>query len=334
MATDASLKLLKDGLTANLEFKEKDLITRSKWGSSTFEEAEADLDQIFDILSTLSLLPLEPLPETVVTGITGVLTPLLAMLGQIDAYDINLNNHTQTRDGLVNEAHKLKDALVIAAAQWIPYLAYQKGDVSQNIEKLSKSVDDAKSLYEQAETDINIKKDLIDSIVEAARQASASAGAAVFTKDFLDESDNLKKDVAKPWLRATVALAALTVIVAAIMWFWTADSGLDSGQIIQKIGTKIFVLATLLTSTLWCGSMYKSAMHQSVVYRHRGLSIKTLEAFHHSAADPSAKDAVVLEAARAIYGSTPTGLVSDSNSGSDPATRIIEVTKTILPGDE
>jgi hypothetical protein len=115
------------------------------------------------------------------------------------------------------------------------------------------------------------------------------------------------------------------------MWFTTADAGLDSGQIIQKIGTKLFVLGTLFTATLWCGRMYKATMHQSATYRHRGLSIQTLEAFHHSAADPTAKDAVVMEAARAVFGSTPTGLISEGGAGSDPATRIIEVTKSFTP---
>jgi hypothetical protein len=49
----------------------------------------------------------------------------------------------------------------------------------------------------------------VDKIVEAAREASVSAGAAVFTKDFLEESDTLKTNVAKPWLNATVALGKI-----------------------------------------------------------------------------------------------------------------------------
>jgi archaellum component FlaC len=323
-----AVKTLNNEILKALEYREEELINKSEWGSITFKNAQTDLDQIFDILTTLSVLPIEQLPDSVLAAITKSVVPIAKSLESIQTYSIEQTNHTQIRDTLISQVNTQLDNLLKNAAQWIPFLAYQKGDISLNIEKLSKSVEDAKILYTDGKKDLNAKKEDVDKIVVAAREASASAGAAVFTADFLNEAKTLKEDVAKPWIIATTILAGCTLLAALFLWFWPADAGLDNGQIIQKIGTKIFILASLFTATLWSGRMYKSTLHQAATYRHRGLSIKTLEAFHHSAADPAAKDAVVLEAARAVYGSTPTGLINEGGAGSDPATRVIEISKS------
>jgi len=71
-------------------------------------------------------------------------------------------------------------------------------------------------------------------------------------------------------------------------------------------------------------------MHQSAINKHRALSIQTLQAFVAAAADPTIKDAVVLEAARSVFGNTSTGYIDD-NKSSDGDIKIFEVAKNILP---
>jgi hypothetical protein len=110
-----------------------------------------------------------------------------------NGYRIEQANHTQIRDTLIGEVHTHLDNLLKNAAQWIPFLAYQKGDVSKNIEKLSESVQKAADLYTQGKEDLAEQKGEVDTIVVAAREASASAGAAVFTKTFYKKQKILRK---------------------------------------------------------------------------------------------------------------------------------------------
>lgn len=71
-------------------------------------------------------------------------------------------------------------------------------------------------------------------------------------------------------------------------------------------------------------------MHQSTINRHRALSIKTLQAFSAAVEDTSTKDAVVLEATRAVFGNVPTGYI-DSKSSPDSDIKVFEVAKSVLP---
>lgn len=112
------------------------------------------------------------------------------------------------------------------------------------------------------------------------------------------------------------------------MWFWT-EAGLDQGQIFQKLSTKLVVLAVLLSATIWCGRNYKALKHLATVNRHRALSIQTLQAFSAAASDVQVKDAVLLEATRAVFGNVPTGYISDG--GGDGDLKIVEVARSILP---
>lgn len=214
-------------------------------------------------------------------------------------------------------------------APWVPFLAYQKGDVAKNIENLSASVVKGNAMVEKAKNDIQKKGEQIDNIIEKAREASAAAGAAVFTKDF-DKEAKQQSENAKNWLIAAACLGVFTVGIASLTWFWTY-AGLDTGQLWQKIVSKVVVLSILGTATLWCGKIYKALMHQSATNRHRALSLQTFQAFVVATADPQIKDAVLLEATRSIFAIGITGYVDSGSGSTDSEARVIEIVKSCLP---
>ena len=114
------------------------------------------------------------------------------------------------------------------------------------------------------------------------------------------------------------------------MWLYP-EATLDKGQIWQKMGTKLAILAILISATFWCGKIYKALMHQATINNHRALSIQTLQAFSAAVEDPTIKDAVVLEATRAVFGNVPTGYVDSSSSSGDSDIKLFEVAKNIIP---
>lgn len=310
-------------------YKKENLIIRTEWGAINLEEARPDFDRIYDIINYLKVLPTEVLTIDALTAIKNAIVQINSLFSQISKFTIESDNPPAQRNSFISQIQKQADVLYTQASPWIPFLAYQKGDVARNIESLTKSVEEANTIIDTAKTDIETKEKEIKDIISKAREASAAAGAAVFTEDFQRESDALVIS-AKLWLRVTAILAGGTIIIALAMWFLT-EPGLDKGQLWQKFGSKLAVLGVLISGTFWCGKIYKAQMHQSTINRHRALSIQTIQAFSAAVEDTNIKDAVVLEATRAVFGNVPTGYIDNSNSGSDGDIKIFEVAKSLLP---
>lgn len=326
MATQQAAEALRAEIEKALAFREQRLESRSEWGSITFEKAAADFKRVFELLAHLSVLPLEYLTDSAVSQIQSEATQVAELFSRVDKFNIEQSTPTQTRDNLVSEIHGRADQLYTIASPWIPFLAYQKGDVAKNIESLTTSVGQAQTLIEGAKTTIKARQAEIEAIITQAREASAAAGAAVFTQDFKNEA-TLLDEQAQKWLYGTAAGALLTLAFAITVWLMPI-SGDDATTVVQRFGGKLAALVVLFTATLWCGRTYKALKHLSTVNRHRALSLQTFQAFSHAASDDATKDAVLMEATRAIFGSTPTGYL-DSKGGSESDLKIIEVAKTL-----
>lgn len=323
------LNELKEQIEKFSAFEKEKLISRTEWGTISFEEARPDFDRIYDIVNYLKVLPLELLTINAINAIKNEIISINNLFNQINQFSIETGNPAEQRKQFIAQVQSRADALYTQTSPWIPFLAYQKGDVSRNIEILTESIRKADKLISEAKENISKKEKEIQDIIIKAREASAAAGAAVFTEDFKRESNRLKSD-AKKWLLASGVLAVITLLVAFFMWLYP-EASLDKGQIWQKMGTKLAILAILISATFWCGKIYKALMHQATINNHRALSIQTLQAFSAAVEDRTIKDAVVLEATRAVFGNVPTGYVDSSSSSGDSDIKLFEVAKNIIP---
>jgi hypothetical protein len=274
-------------------------------------------------------LPIEYLPSNALATIKNELVSIIAIFNKINQFTVESPNPGQQRNEFVRDIQAHSELFYNQTAQWVPFLAYQKGDVARNIEALSQSIKQAEHLLENTKMEISKKENEIGEIIVKAREASAAVGAAVFTQDFKKESENLKKG-SRNWLIAAGGLALATLVIAGLMWYY-AEPGLDRGQLFQKLGTKLAILVILITSTIWCGKIYKALMHLSTINGHRALSIQTLQAFVGAVENVQLKDAVVLEASRAIFGNVPTGYIDASNTSSDGDIKLFEIVKNLMP---
>ena len=323
---------LKKELQRILNLKPARLIRRPEWRSGHFREIQTNIDRTYKLAHLLSILPVELLLENTIDNINMRARRVVDSFERLDRWIIetagdiavpgeDLSRHIQSVQGTTNPFFEV-------TAQWVPYLAYQRGDVEQNIEKLTRSIREGEEMVSTAKKKIAARDTEIEEIIAKAREVSAAASTAVFTKDFENVAGKMEKS-AKNWLRATIGVAFATVVVALCMWFWT-ESGLDQGQIFQKIGIKMVVLAVLLTGTIWCGRNYRALKHLATINNHRAISIRTLQSFSSAAAQTQTKDAVLMEATRAVFGNVPTGFIGQQTS-SDSDLKVIEVARNILP---
>ncbi len=329
MADQNRVGPLNKSISAVLAFKGKQLITRPEWGTMSFRNAEQDITRVLSTLEMLQVLPLEFLTDAACDRIRERVDQLPPIFERIDKFTIEQTNAPSSRDQITSQLHSVADPFFETATPWIPFLAYQKGDIEENISRLSDAVTKANEIADEAKRDVEKKTKEIDAIIVKAREASAAAGAAVFTQDFMHESDVLERR-ATPWLKAAVWCAVATFAIAFATWFWT-PAGLDNGQILQKIASKVIALSVLATATIWCGRMYKALRHQAVTNRHRALALQTFQAFSAAATDDQTKNAVLLETTRSIFALQATGLVDRSEEES--STSVIEIAKAATSKD-
>ncbi|OFX10254.1 MAG: hypothetical protein A2516_08495 [Alphaproteobacteria bacterium RIFOXYD12_FULL_60_8] len=255
---------------------------------------------------------------------------MVPTLSQIDGFTLNSGQAPNSqRDNLTNQLHGQVDAVSNAVSVWIPFLAYKKGDIAENVSKLSKAVDDARAALDAAKQTADVKKKEIDEIVTAARAASASAGAAVFTEDFLGEAGK-QEDLAKNWLIATAIIGAIGIGTAGVMWYVAYHSSdLGKAQLVQVIAAKLVILSILIGASTWCGGIYKALRHQTSVNKHRAMSLRTLQAFVKAGSDDQTKNAVLMEACRAVFVGGNTGYLDGKGGSDESSLKVIEIAKTL-----
>lgn len=301
----------------------------TKWGPFTFEEARADLDLIFSLAGHLETLPIEILPDNVAEPIRAALENCRNQVQRIQTFDLVSSQGAprEQQSRICAETKSAAQALLIHTQGWIPFLAYQKGDVQRNVDSLARAVSDATLILNQARTKAADTEDQIKTIIRAAREASAGAGVGVFTQDFSQEAQDLGK-LAEKWLQATGVLGGVTLLVAVISAFIPLPANATMAHIWQFMTSKIVLLIVLVSATVWCGRIYKATMHQASVNKHRANSLRTFQAFVQASSDDTTRDAVLLETTRSIFSAASSGYLDGGEPAFDSGTKVLEIFKS------
>ena len=320
---------LKKQLDAISKYANAELVSRpDEWGSINFEKAQPDIDLALSIGRDLLDLPVEFLTEGAAGRIIDLIPNVAQCLDSISEFSIEgRGDPGSNRDHLCGQLHKATEQLQEVAGPAIPYLAYRRGDVTENISKLESTLSDARKICDDAEKWVTGKKAEIEDTVRAAREAAASVGVATFTQEFDQEATALNKQ-SKKWLWATGLLSIATVVVAVGSYFWPSVSA-EAGvwETLRYAVSKVTVIAVFFTSTVWCVRIYRALSHQATVNKHRALSLKTFRAFVEATEDEYVRDAVLMAATKAVFGPVSTGLVDQKTGGEEPAVNFYEFGK-------
>lgn len=324
MANQNNVNEFRAELSNVTKYRDKELISRPEWGAIGFQKASEDIEKVLSIATDLSELPLHHLTYNAIINIGNCLPRVADQLEMIEKFDLT-GDASSIRDQITQTLHDAAEQLVNKATPYIPYLAYKRGDISENIAALNSAVTEAEERLDATKTTIEGKVHEIDGIISAARDAAASVGVATFTQEFDTEASDLK-DRSKKWLWATAAFAGLTIGAAILFYDWPAVSpSADAWETLRNVVSKGAVIAVLFTGTVWCGRIYRALIHQSTINRHRALSLKTFQAFVAATNDDRIKDSVLMAATRTIFGRVPTGLVNESGAGEESAVNFVEI---------
>ncbi len=301
----------------------------TKWGEIGFEAAKPHLELVQNLCTTLGSLPIEIVPPSPFAAFVNSLTTAEATVMAIKTFSLsNSTNPQQRRDNLVAEIGANAEQLLVSVQGWIGFLAYQKGDVQRNIAELGRAVTTAGGMLDQAREEAKEKKGEIAEIIRTAREASAGAGVATFTRDFADQAGALES-TARNWLVAT-ALFVVATIAAAVAWprLYPVAADATIAQLAQYFTSKVVVLGLLLTASIWCGRLYRASKHQAATCAHRANALLTFQAFVKASDDERTRDAVLLETTRSIFAIAPSGYLEAIESSPDLGSKVLEVFKT------
>lgn len=158
MADESLVNELRRTLETLTAYRGAELIRRpSEWGTIDFESAERDINLVLDIGQDLSDLPLEYLSDNAAQQINGAIPQVTNYLQSIVQFTLE-GDPTGNRNRLSQEFHNVAENLHAISSPFIPYLAYRRGDIAENIAKLNKAVEDSETALEQSESWITERK--------------------------------------------------------------------------------------------------------------------------------------------------------------------------------
>lgn len=242
MADQQTVEQLRNIVTECIDTPIDELVSKPEWGAINFDGARPHIEQVFRILAPFRDLPIEGLPQSIIAAITNVATPVQDTLKQIKEFTLDVENPSGQRDQLTNQLHAQTEQLYQQATPWIPYLAYERGDIQTKIAELNESVLEARRILEATQVEAETRKEEIKSIISAAREAAASVGVAHFTEGFGTEAENLEGSAVR-WLIATVVAAGLTAAAALVFIFaFPLPEKADPAHIVQYTTSKLVLL--------------------------------------------------------------------------------------------
>lgn len=327
MISEETLTGLREQIQSITKYNSADLVKRDDWGKITFESVMQHISYAIEMTSVLAQMPLEKLTDHAVHELQSQMPVVATHFARIDDFSIEQGNASAVRNQISQELENAVEQMHKSYSRWIPYLAYQRGDIDENISKIEDAIQKAKTQLDDAKIFQEAKKDEVNRIVDAARQASASAGVATFTHAFDEEAKKLA-DESRKWFWGMIGCSIATIGAIVLLYFISADA--NTWQIVRNAFMKVSAIAVLFNGIVWCGRMYRAKSHQASVNRHRALSLQTFQAFVKATDNDRTRDAVLLAATKSIFSNVSTGLAGERASGEDPSIQFLEIGKQAM----
>lgn len=307
-----------------------DFLQQPKWGAMNFSSLIQPFERrLKPVLRLLQLLDLEVLDDSEFDTIRNAYEPIGTTLNRISEFDIANSDASIQRNAILKEASRnIRKIEEFVTAYSASFLFSQVSDINRDvrIEALTKSASESQSKISNLLMEVLDTKVEIDEILKNVREAAANVGVETHATIFETESISLKKQ-SYWWLFATGLLLVVTICGAAYFYMNPSFALGDMTVALQIIVPKVLLLGLLVSITVWCGRNYRALAHEAAVNRHRANALSTFRTFVDSTNEPEVRNAVLLEATRAIFSQAPSGYLDKSdNSGSD--NRITEVVRS------
>ena len=345
-----------------LELAEKkdNFVERASWGEINFHDIEKEIGLAFDIVKHIGKIHVEILPRRIYDRSLSYMDNMSEVFKAIDQFRISDADPQAARDKIVVDFRTEFESAILEIGPYLPILAFDMVSFRSSfdaIEKNLRSATSAASAVHAMSADIasireycrealasiesNVAtakdvlaakdealKDIQDSVTSAQIAAGKSA-VAEFTREFSNEAVSAEKKAKRwLWLAGSFMLLALGFTISPVFEIFHEEPT-DTWDRIYYLGGRLIAISVSFYATVWTGRVVLANMHLASVYRHKAVSIQTLQAFLKSTEDENIKDAVVIEAARAIYENVPSGYIGRQATEGGIGSRTVELVRNV-----
>lgn len=275
-----------------------------------FTDIHSLIVEIFESVKTLENHPefWNYLPQNKRNNIKNYLGQFLKYIEQIQGFNPNQGNPQSVRDEIANNIRNNYNEFF---EHLFPRLKLHILEKEFSTQKIQNTLKESKSLLEE----IQKQKQKGEEILKVMREISAVAGVSNFAGVFGEQAKKHKKS-ANWWLIVSIITA---VAIGCFLW-WVFDQLVETikSEVGFQVSIQIFLAKILLLSFFsvvfyQIVKNYNANMHLYTLNKHRENSLKTFQAFVESTNDPKTKDAVLIQATKAIFEAGDTGYVSSKD---------------------
>jgi hypothetical protein len=319
-------------LTNEISTSDVDLLVRaSALGNASFEEARQDFSET--IMLFRQLVPLmQSVPTAIVEEIGARAEATVGVIDEISKFDLaGQPSPMDVRGGLIRKfaSENSKNQKTL-----IPYVAaagYQSLDPATVRQSVADALAHAQVSAEQlSKEQAEITRKMEDAL-HAVQESAGKAGVARQSETFAIEA-TAHGNESTLWLRWTLVFgaAALAWTVVGFFILHPSDNSKDAGDIAAYLSGRLVVLSILLFGLGYSARQTSAHRHNQIVNRHRQNALTTFEAFVASTDDPETKNAVLLEATRAIFTAQQSGYLKNETDQQNPST-FVEIVRRVQP---
>ena len=131
-----------------------------------------------------------------------------------------------------------------------------------------------------------------------------------------------KSNEKSPGAGSPQAVFGMALVIGLSFYFFqkiSENQELSDPRTIQQILLRLLAITSVSYVTILAFRMFRTERHLAVGNQHRQLALATFETFAEGSKDDATRDAVLLEASRAIFTHPSTGLVGKSEPQSHPS---------------
>jgi hypothetical protein len=308
-----------------------DELQRLNLGELNFAAGERLFKNIQSFFAECKDKSWEGVPPQTLTEFENPMRVLVESLSRIISFSIR---------GMSSPQEEIRNHLENTAVRWkqaydtiLPHLAFQMNKDTGIAKARTEMQNQWSMAITTASQKLSEKERSIDKALSEANQALEAIQKAAKEVGITQEAihfNELAKDYcmrSKLWMAAAGAFAAATLVY---IFFGKAIEIKPSEHVanIVAIFPRLVVLSTLFTGLVFCLRNYSALRHNEVVNRQRQTALTTFQTFVSGTSDPDTKNAVLLQATKAIFSPQASGYLK--GEGEMPAVnQVTEVVRSI-----
>ncbi|MBK8615156.1 MAG: hypothetical protein IPN85_17235 [Flavobacteriales bacterium] len=311
---------------------ERDLIRRDDLGTEfNFERARHVFVEVLDTVRLTRYWDLRLAPHSQLLQIKHRLLELADAINAVQQFKPGrANNPVNTRDHLATNISSAYDNFYQSLTSGLVSSALI-GTTQEDLKGQAKAtLHEVASIREEARDELNKLLVEAQATLATLRETAAESGVTHHATVFSEEA-RAHDTMATTWLRTIYGTLTITVLCGIGLLFLqleTLTGNADASNMahVQFTITKVVLIAACFYALSLAARNYKAHRHNAVMNKHRQNALQTFETFVKASADEQTRNAVLLEAARTIYGNQSTGYLANTGDTDNPS-RVIEIFK-------